>query len=193
MFLGGVFAAALVTIAVGCGGGGGGGNGGGGGTLPGPQPSPSPTMPTIHINLFGTANGVFADATFGNVTGYTQQKHAQVLGIAPGTQVILTNDDNVTHTFNVFASFPTPGPQSTAAAPNGGVLGVGYQSGPLAPGQSTAVLTVTNTTGNLFIICGIHYISNGMRDGMVVQVGATPGPQATPMPAASGMCHGYGC
>ena len=55
------------------------------------------------------------------------------------------------------------------------------------------MLTVTSNTGNLFIICGIHYISNGMRDGMIVQVGATPGPQATPMPAASGMCHGYGC
>ena len=50
------------------------------------------------LNLFGTANGVFTDPTFGAVTGYTQQKHAQVLGLAPGTQVILTNNDNVPRT-----------------------------------------------------------------------------------------------
>ncbi len=190
IFLGVVFSVALLSIAVGCGGGGSSGVGGGG-TLPTPQPSPS-TMPTVHLNFFGTANGVFADSTFGNVSGFTQQKHAQVLGLAPGTQVILTNNDSVTHTLNVFSAFPTPGPQSTAPAPNGGIFGVGYQSGPLAPGQSTGVLTVTSTTGNLFIICGIHF-SFGMRDGAIVEVGATPGPQATPMPAASGMCHGYGC
>jgi plastocyanin len=189
MFLGGVLAASIL-IAAGCGGG-----GGGGGTMPGPgpQPSPTPTMPTVHINFFGSANGVRSDPTFGNVTGFTQQAHAQVLGLPPGTQVVITNNDTVSHTFNVFSAYPTPGPQSTAAAPNGGVLGVGYQSGVLAAGQSTSTLTVTSTTGNLFIICGIHF-SMGMQDGAIVQVGATPGPQATPAPLPSGgMCHGYGC
>ncbi len=186
IFFGGVLAAASISIAAGCGGGGG---GGGGGAMPGPQSSPTPAMPTVHLNFFGNANGVFSDPTFGNVSGFTQQQRAQVLGLSPGTQVIITNNDTVSHTFNVFAAFPTPGPQSTAAAPNGGVLGVGYQSGVLAAGQSTGTLTVTSSTGNLFIICGIHF-SMGMRDGMIVQVGATPGPQATPAP---GMCHGYGC
>src|SRR5579872_435678 len=189
--VGGALASAFLSIAVGCGGGGGGY--GGGGTIAPPPASPTPAMPTIHLNLFGTANGVFKDGTFGDVTGFTQQRHAQVLGLPPGTQVIITNNDSVAHTFNVFSAFPTPGPQSTATVPNGGVLGVGYPSGPIQPGNSTGVLTVTNTTGDLFIICGIHYISNGMRDGMIVQVGATPGPQATPAPAPSGMCKGYGC
>ena len=191
MLLGGVLAASIF-IAAGCGGGGGGGNGGGG-VMPAPQPSPTSTMPTVHINFFGSANGVRNDPTFGNVSGFTQQQHAQVLGLQPGTQVVITNNDTVSHTFNVFSAFPTPGPQSTAAAPNGGVLGVGYQSGVLAPGQSTSTLTVTGTTGDLFIICGIHF-NMGMQDGAIVQVGATPGPQATPAPVPSGgMCHGYGC
>mgnify|MGYP001229794139 FL=1 len=160
---------------------------------PGPQPSPTPTMPTVHINFFGTANGVRSDPTFGNVSGFTQQQHAQVLGLAPGMHVVISNNDTVSHTFNVFSAYPTPGPQSTAAAPNGGVLGVGYQSGVLTAGQSTSTLTVTSTTGNLYIICGIHF-SMGMQDGAIVQVGATPGPQATPAPLPSGgMCHGYGC
>lgn len=184
-----------ISLAIGCGGGGGSTVGGGGSVNnpPPPQPSPSPTMPTVHINFFGTANGVFNDATFGNVSGFTQQRHAQVLGLVPGSQVIVTNNDTITHTINVMAAFPTPGPQSIAAVPNGGVFGVGYQSGPLSPGQSVGPLTVTSSPGMLFILCGFHF-SMGMRDGAVVQVGATPGPQATPMPAPSGGgCHGYGC
>jgi hypothetical protein len=195
LVLGGVLATAL-SLSIGCGGGGGGGYGGGGSVNnppPPPQPSPTATLPTVHLNFFGTANGVFADTTFGAVSGFTQQQHAQVLGLAPGSQVIIKNNDKVTHTINVFSAFPTPGPQSTASAPNGGVFGVGFKSGPLAPGQTMGPLTVTGTAGNLFIICGIHFI-DGMRDGAVVQVGATPGPEATPAPAPSGGgCHGYGC
>ena len=185
----GFFAAAgiIAAIAAGCGGG---GYGGGSYSMPGPQGSSTPSQQIIHINFFGTANGSINDPTFGAVTGYTQMQHAQVLGLAPGSQVTITNNDTVEHTLNVFSSYPTPGPQSTAAVPNGGVLSAGYQSGPLQPGQSTGVLTVTGTSGNLYIICGIHFISNGMQDGIVVKVGATPGPQAT---AAGGMCHGYGC
>jgi hypothetical protein len=192
--LGGVLVLA-VSLAVGCGGGGGGGYGGGGSVNnpPPPVPSPSPTMPTVHLNFFGTANGVIVDPTFGAVSGFTQQRHAQVLGLVPGTQVIIRNNDAVTHTINVMSAFPTPGPQSTAVAANGGVFGVGFQSGPLAPGQSVGPLTVTSTAGNLFIFCGIHFV-DGMKDGAEVQVGATPGPQATPAPAPSGGgCHGYGC
>lgn len=183
---GGVLAVA-VAMPVACGGGG----GGGGGAInnpPTPQPSMS-SLPTVHLNFFGSANGVFHDATFGNVSGFTQQLHAQVLGVSPGTMIMVTNSDAVSHTINVMAAFPTPGPQSTAAAPNGGIFGVGYQSGVLAPGQSVGPLMVTGTTGKLFVICGIHF-ALGMRDGAIVQVGATPGPQAT---SAPGTCHGYGC
>ena len=191
MFGGGWVAAVCVSLAAGCGGGG--GSMAGPGPQPSPQISPSPTMPTVHLNFFGSANGTISNATFGTVSGFTQQQHAQVLGLAPGTQVVITNADSVAHTLNVFTTYPTPGPQTTAAAPNGGILGAGYQSGVLQAGQSTSALTVTSTTGNLFIICGIHFV-DGMKDGIIVQVGATPGPQATPMPLPSGgTCRGYGC
>lgn len=177
-----------LAVAAGCGGAGGyGGSGMPGGGYSTPTPPPGPQV--VHINFFGTANGVYNDPTFGNVSGYTQQKHAQVLGLSPGAQVVITNNDSFAHTLNVFSAYPTPGPQSTSAAPNNGILGPGYQSGVLNPGQSTSVLTVTSTLGNLYILCGIHF-GMGMQDGIVVQVGATPGPQAT---ASGGNCHGYGC
>ncbi len=188
-------AAAVLTA---CGGGGYGGSaapyGGGGGGNPSPAP-PTPTPgPVIHVNFFGSGNGSIATAPFGTVSGYTQQAHAQVMGFAPGEQITITNNDTVTHTVNVFAgAFPTPGPQSTASVPNGGVFGPGYQSGPIAPGGSVGPLTVTNATGNLFIVCGIHFSQQNpfMQDGVVVQVGATPGPEATVAPG--GGCKGYGC
>ena len=202
LWFGALVAVAALSVAVGCGGGGG---YGGGGTMVGgrgnpspspavsPSPSPSSAMPTVHINFFGAANGSIVSAVFGTVSGFTQRQHAQVLGLAPGTQVVLTNNDTVAHTFNVYSgAYPALNNVNTNANPNGGVLGAGYQSGPLQPGASTAVLTVTNTTGNLFIVCGFHY-GMGMQDGLVVQVGASPGPQATPAPSPSGGCHGYGC
>jgi len=201
VFLGSVLAAGSITLVAGCGGGG--GYGGGGTTLPQPQPqpsvavSPSPAVsavPTVHLNFFGTANGVFTDPTFGAVSGFTQQQHAQVLGLDPGVHVVITNNDTTAHTINVYAgAFPALSAVNTNAAPNGGIFGPGYQSGPLAPGQSTAMLTTMSTAGNLFIVCGFHF-SMGMRDGVVIKTGATPGPQATPAPVASGTgCHGYGC
>lgn len=188
VFLGGVLAAASLVVAASCGGGGGGGGVG----MPPPQASPTPALPTVHLNFFGTANGVFASATFGNVSGFTQQQHAQVLGLPPGTKVVITNNDTVTHTLNVYSAYPTHGTETTAAMPNGGVFGPGFQTGPLAPGATTAVLTVTSTPSNLYIVCGFHY-GSGMQDGAIIKVGASPGPEATPMPTASGACHGYGC
>jgi plastocyanin len=175
-----------------CGGGGGSGMvvGGGNGGNPTPNPSPTPG-PVVHINFFGGANGSIDTPPFSVVSGFTQQAHAQVMAFTPGEQITVTNNDTTAHTINVFSAYPTPGPQSTAAVPNGGVLGPGYQSGVLQPGQTTSMLNVMNTPGNLFIICGIHF-SSGMQDGIVVQVGATPGPEATPTVSGGG-CHGYGC
>jgi plastocyanin len=184
---------AVVTAVTACGGGYGGGSaysapGGGGGG--GASPTPGPV---VHINFFGSNNGSIDDATFGMVSGFTQQAHAQVMAFSPGEQVTITNNDTVTHTLNVASgqSFPTPGPQSTASVPNGGVLGPGYQSGPIAPGATIGPLTVTNSPGDLYIFCAIHF-SDGMKDGIVAQVGATPGPQATTSSGGGG-CQGYGC
>ena len=193
---------AVVALAAGvlsaCGGGGYGGSaatyGGGGGNPSPPPPTPSPG-PVIHVNFFGSGNGSINTAPFGMVSGFTQQAHAEVMAFSPGEQITITNNDVVAHTVNVFSgAFPTPGPQSTASVPNGGVFGPGYQSGPISPGQTVGPLMVTNSSGNLFIVCGIHFSQQNpfMQDGVIVQVGATPGPEATVQPGGGG-CKGYGC
>jgi hypothetical protein len=188
------FAIAAATVA-GCGGGGGGYGGSGLPGGPGPQPSAS-AVPTITIVLFSRNVGTVNDPTFGTVQGFTQTTNSQVLGLSPGQQITLKNGDTHIHTFNVYSSYPTPPPVGgtlDTSPSNTTALDVGYRSGPIQPGATTAPLTVTNTSGNLFIACAFHFGSNGMKDGMIVNVGATPGPQAT---AAGGgasppPCHYY--
>jgi len=190
LVLGTVLAAFAAVIVEGCGGG---GYGGSAYNPPPPQPKPTPSAGSVvHVNFFGNGNGSINTPPFGTVSGFTQQAHAEVMAFSPGEQITITNDDTTTHTLNVFSAYPTPGPQSTATNSNGGILGPGYMSGPLSPGQTTPVLAVTSTPGDLYIICGIHFL-DGMQDGIVVNVNASPGPEATPVPSASGSCHGYGC
>ncbi len=172
--------AIAAAAAAGCGGGGGGGGTGlpGG---PGPQPSAS-AIPTITILLFQRNMGSVNDPTFGTIKGFTQATDSQVLGLAPGQQVMLKNGDNVTHTFNVYTSYPTPPPPGgtlDTSASGTSTLAAGYRSGPIAPGQSVGPLTVMNSSGDLFIACAFHFGSNGMKDGTIIEVGATPGPQAS--------------
>jgi hypothetical protein len=185
-----VFAITAAAVA-GCGGGGG---YGGGTTLPpGPQPSSS-AVPSITILLFARNVGMVNDPTFGTVQGFSQQTNSQVLGLAPGQQVMLKNGDNVTHTFNVYSAYPTPPPPGgtlDTSASETSTLAAGYRSGPIAPGQSVGPLTVTNTNGDLFIACAFHFGSNGMQDGMIVNVGATPGPQASTASSSPPPCHYY--
>jgi len=185
-----VFAITAAAVA-GCGGGGG---YGGGTTLPpGPQPSSS-AVPSITILLFARNVGMVNDPTFGTVQGFSQQTNSQVLGLAPGQQVMLKNGDNVTHTFNVYSAYPTPPPPGgtlDTSASGTSTLAAGYRSGPIAPGQSVGPLTVTNTNGDLFIACAFHFGSNGMQDGMIVNVGATPGPQASTASSSPPPCHYY--
>lgn len=189
--------ATLAAIVVqGCGGG-----GYGGGTTynppppPPPNPSPSPG-PVIHVNMFGGGNGsINMGNPYGIVTGYTQQAHAQLMAFAPSESITITNNDSTAHTVNVFSAYPTPGPQSTGTNLNGGTFGPGFMSGPIAAGATIGPFTVTSNPGTLFIICGIHWTDFAMQDGIIVQVGATPGPEATPAPQQSGGggCKGYGC
>jgi hypothetical protein len=183
------------ATAAGCGGGGGGGtsvNGPG----PGPQPSIS-AVPAVQIVLFAKNVGQINEPPFGTVQGFTQQNFSQVLGLSPGQQIMLTNGDTVTHTFNVYSVYPTPPPPGGTldTTPSGTtVLDAGFRSGPIAPGGSVGPLTVTSSTGNFFIACAFHFGSNNMQDGVVVQVGATPGPQAsvasggTPPPCKGPYC-----
>ena len=171
--------AIAAATAAGCGGGGGGGSTSAPG--PGPQPSVS-AVPAVQIVLFAKNVGSVTDPTFGTVQGFTQQAFSQVLGLTPGQQIMLTNGDNVTHTFNVYSTYPTPPPPGGTlnTSPSGTtVLDAGYRSGPIAPGGSVGPLTVTNNVGNLYIACAFHFGSNQMQDGAIVNVNATPGPQAS--------------
>jgi hypothetical protein len=187
-------AAFAITAAAAAGCGGGGGYGGGGTLPPAPQPSAS-AMPTVTLLLFARNVGSVNDPAFGTVQGFSQNSDSQVLGLSPGQQVMLKNGDNVTHAFNVYSAYPTPPPVGgtlDTSASGTTTLAAGYRSGPIAPGQSVGPLTVTNSTGNLFIACAFHFGSNGMQDGLIVNVNATPGPQATV--ASSGSpppCHYY--
>jgi hypothetical protein len=171
-------AIAAATVA-GCGGGGGGGST----TAPGPGPQPSNSaIPAVQIVLFAKNVGSINAPPFGVVQGFTQQAFSQVLGLTPGQQIMLTNGDNVTHTFNVYSVYPTPPPPGghLDTSPSGtSVLDAGYRSGPIAPGASVGPLTVTNNVGNLYIACAFHFGSNQMQDGAIVNVNATPGPQAS--------------
>ena len=183
------------AVIAGCGGGGGGGT-----TAPGPGPQPSVSaVPAVQIVLFSKFVGSINQPPFGTVQGFTQQTYSQVLGLSPGQQIMLTNGDTHTHTFNVYAAYPTPPPPGgtlDTTPSNTTTLDVGYRSGPIAPGTSVGPLTVTNTLGNLYIACAFHFGSNNMQDGAVVSVNATPGPQAS-APAGGGgsppPCHGPYC
>ena len=149
-----------------------------------PQPVPTPTPGPIHINYF-SGGGSIVSGGFGTVSGFTQMQRSQVLGLSPGTKVIITNVDTAAHTLNVYGDgYPNPN-NVTITQQGGTTLQPGYQTGILNPGQSTGVLTVGAGPGNWFIVCGIHYqfVNPFMQDGLVVQVGATPGPQATPDPS----------
>jgi hypothetical protein len=187
--------AVAAAVAAGCGGGGGGGSTSAPG--PGPQPSVS-AVPAVQIVLFAKFVGKINDPTFGTVQGFTQQAYSQVLGLTPGQQIMLTNGDSVTHTFNVYSAYPTPPPPNGTldTTPSGTTtLDAGFRSGPILPGASVGPLTVTNTLGNLYIACAFHFGSNGMQDGVVVSVNATPGPQAS-APAGGGSpppCKGPYC
>ena len=130
----------------------------------------------------GHVDSKFWQATVG---GYTQTGRSQVLGFPPGTQLKITNisKSGETHTLNVIAKISHPPanfPKNPTLkfTPSGGhVLIAGYRSGMIAPGKS---VSVTLHKGIFLIGCAFHYISDGMRDVIVVSAGATPGPTATP-------------
>ncbi len=178
-----------------CGGGGGGGGsmtpstpGGGGGSTP-PPPTGVGTQ-TIGMALPTGAIGM-VNTPFGMVGGYTQSVYSQVLAFPPGTTITLKNlSSNTPHTLNVLSTtgFPTNPSLSTSAS--GTSLATGFASGAIAPGATMSI--TLSTPGTYYIGCAFHYVSNAMRDVVMVSATATPGPQATPQPSGGGGGGGGG-
>jgi hypothetical protein len=182
---------ALTAFAAAC-------SGGGGGGTPMPTttttPSPTPTSSTssqqvVRLALPTTAMGVENDPTFGLVGGFTQTGFSQVLGFAPGAQIMIQNAQSagsaVQHTLGDTggtSGFPASPPLSTTAS-GGSTFSSGFQTGTLNPGQIVGPITLTS--GTYYIGCAFHYASNQMRDVLVVAAGAQPGPQATQPPGAA--------
>jgi hypothetical protein len=86
------------------------------------------------------------------------------------------------------ADFP-PGAKLSVPAKGDGKLEAGYASGPIGPGKSVTVTLVK--AGTYLIGCAFHY-DEGMRDVLVVEAHASPGPQATPTPKTKGGGSGSG-
>src|ERR1700688_624187 len=172
---------ALIGVATACGGG---GYGGGGDVAP--TNPPVNTQQVVRLALPSSSMGTENDPTFGMVGGFTQATYSQVLGFAPGAQIMIQNDQGgVQHTLGDTGG--TSGFNSGAAlsmtASGGSTFSSGFQTGTLTPGQMVGPITLT--AGTYYIGCAFYYASNQMRDVLVVSAGAQPGPQATLMPGAT--------
>lgn len=141
----------------------------------------------------GTMNSSVWKAT---LSGFTQEAHSQALGFPPGTKLTIHNlSASTTHTLDVVkvdtkppADFPS-GIKLSIDAKGSGKLEAGYASGPIKPYGS---VTVTLVKPGIYLIgCAFHY-KDGMRDVLVVETHATPGPQATATPAGGGSGSGSG-
>lgn len=129
----------------------------------------------------GSVRSVHWKATLG---GYTQQRYSEALGFKPHTKITILNlSHNITHTLDVVkvvkhppALFPRS-PKLPVSKQGGTDLQLGYASGPIKPGKS---VTVTLAKPGIYEFgCAFHYHS-GMKDLIVVEANATPGPQGTP-------------
>ena len=151
-----------------------------------PAAIPPSTQQVISVAFPTTAIGRETDPTFGAVAGYTQSTFSQVLGFAPGTQIMIRNADATRpHTLGDLGTvgFPASGSALSTTRTNSATFGPNWQSGNLNAGQIVGPITLT--AGTYYIGCAYHYASDGMRDVLVVAAGATPGPQATQQPGTS--------
>lgn len=192
--------------------GGGGGTSGGGYTggsppvaaTPTPSPTPVPAAPTptptavpqqISMAIPSSAMGSVNDPVLGAIGGYTQALYSQTLAFVPGAQIMIKNAQAVAggipHTLNVVSqsSFPAAPAISTTAS-GGTTMSATFASGNVAAQQSIGPITLA--AGTYFIGCAYHYASNSMRTVLTVSASATPGPQATPVPASTGTPDPYG-
>jgi len=179
----GAVAVAIAAALAACGGGG--SSGGGTVSPPGPTPTPQPTgtvssQQVITMALPTTAMGSRTDPTFGVIGGFTQQQFSQVLGFAPGTQIMIRNGQTgLQHTLGVVSttSFDSGSALSTSAT-GGSTIGAGFNTGTV--NGDALVGPFTLASGTFYIGCAFHYASNQMRTVLQVAAGATPGPQASP-------------
>lgn len=117
------------------------------------------------------------------IGGFTQTQYAQTLAFPPGTKITIHNLSKTTpHTFNVVKEISGPparfpkSPSLVTTARGGDKLSKDYASGIIQPGKSK---TIVLEKGIYLIGCAFHY-SLGMRDVLVVENGAKPGPTAKP-------------
>lgn len=166
-------------------------------TAPTTAPTGAPTAApqVIKIALPQGSMGSYTDPVFGTIGGYTQNTSSQVLGFVPGAQVMLQNvAPSTPHTFSVigtagFSAVPSMGPSG------GNTIGAGFASGAINGGQLIGPFTLAQ--GTYYFGCAFHYVPSGstpsMRDVIVVQPGAQPGAQATPVPQPTGTNTPYTC
>jgi hypothetical protein len=156
---------------------------------PAPTTGPS-TQQVVTLAEPVTAIGRVVDPTFGLVAGYTQQTYSQVLGFAPGSQIMIRNGQAVVpHTFSVLSTTGFIG-TPTATAAGGSTIAADFNTGTINGGALIGPFTLT--AGTFYIGCAFHYVSETMRTVLVVAANATPGPQATPPPTATAPPGGTG-
>lgn len=183
-FVLGAVAVGFAAMLAACGGGGGTSAGGGGGIIAPPAPTPTPpttsTQQVITMALPSTAMGSRSDPTFGLIGGFTQQLYSQVLGFAPGTQVMIQNGQNsLPHTLGVVSTTGFNSGSSLSLQPTGGsTIQAGFNTGNINGGALAGPFTLA--AGTFYIGCAYHYTSDTMRTVLQVAAGATPGPQASP-------------
>lgn len=148
-----------------------------------PTPSTGPsTQQVVTMAEPITAIGSLVDPTFGLIGGYTQQTRSQVLGFAPGSQIMIRNGQaNTPHTFSVISTTGFTGAPTSFTASGGSTIATGFTTGTV--NGAALIGPFTLTAGTFFIGCAFHYTSENMRTVLVVAANATPGPQATPPPA----------
>ncbi|HZW53470.1 MAG TPA: hypothetical protein VFF00_05500 [Candidatus Elarobacter sp.] len=183
-FVLGAVAVGFAAMLAACGGGGGSSPGGGGVvTPPAPTPTPTPSTSTqqvVTMALPSTAMGSRNDPSFGFIGGFTQQLYSQVLGFAPGTQIMIQNGQNgLPHTLGVVSTTAFDSGSSLSLQPTGGsTIQAGFNTGSINGGALVGPFTLA--AGTFYIGCAYHYQSDSMRTVLQVAAGAQPGPQATP-------------
>jgi hypothetical protein len=149
-------------------------------STPAPTTGPS-TQQVVTMAEPDTAIGSVVTPTFGLVGGYTQQTYSQVLGFAPGSQIMIRNGQAaVPHTFSVISTTGFVGAPTSLTASGGSTIAAGFNTGTVNGG--TLIGPFTLSAGTFFVGCVFHYASENMRTVLVVAANATPGPQATPPP-----------